>query len=236
MTKIIALLTGRGGSSFKDKNIIKLFNKPVLAYPCEEARKVSLIDDYYVSSDDRKIINTASKYGFKSILRPKKLSKPNSLHHDVLLHALKDLKNKNIFPDLLVVLLANAPIVESKWISDCIKLLFKNKATAVVPVVQDNDKHPFRAKKTKNKFLLPFIDTKKKISSNRQSLKKSFFLCHNFWVIKTNEILKNDGYKPWSFMGRKVLPYVVKESHDIHQKIDINICKNIISQKNKGKT
>ena len=35
--KIVALLTGRGQNTFKDKNIKKIFNKPVLYYPCIEA-------------------------------------------------------------------------------------------------------------------------------------------------------------------------------------------------------
>ena len=159
---ITALLTGRGNNTFKNKNVKKIYGKPILYYPCSEAKKVKSMKNFLVSSEDKKILSAASKYGYEKILRPKKLSKPNSLHHDVLLHALKDLKNKNIFPDLLVVLLANAPIVESKWISDCIKLLFKNKATAVVPVVQDNDKHPFRAKKTKNNFYSHSLILKKK--------------------------------------------------------------------------
>ena len=69
--RITALLTGRGGSSLKDKNVIKILGKPVLAYPCEESKKVKKIDNYFVSSDDKKILNTAYKYGFEKIKRPK---------------------------------------------------------------------------------------------------------------------------------------------------------------------
>ena len=40
------------------------------------------------------------------------------------------MKKKNQYPDILIVLLANAPIVKSKWIEDCIKIITKNKEIA----------------------------------------------------------------------------------------------------------
>ena len=228
--EILGLLTGRGGSSLKNKNIIKILNKPVLAYPCLEAKKIKKIKYFYVSSDDKNILNTASKYGFNKLLRPKKYSRSDSSHHDVLIHAIKELKKKKIFPDIIVVLLANAPIIKQKWINDCISMLLKKNLSAVVPVLQDNDKHPFRAKKIDKGILKPFIKIKKKISTNRQQLKKSFYLCHNFWVIKTKEIMKNTGYQPWSFMGKQVAPYQIKISHDIHDDLDIKICEYILRE------
>jgi len=226
--KILAILTGRGGSILKDKNVLPVLKKPVLGYPSEEAKKVKEIEYFFVSSDDKKILNTAERYGYKKIIRPKKYSRSNSKHHDVLKHALNKLKSKKILPDIIIVLLANAPIIKSKWIRDSIKMILNTDATAVVPVIQDNDKHPLRAKKLSGRYLKPFINSKRKISSNRQDLDECYFLCHNFWVIKTKEIYKNNGYAPWNFMGKRVLPYIIKSSHDIHKKIDIHICEQIL--------
>ena len=229
--QITALLTGRGGSSLKDKNVIKILKKPVLAYPCEASKKVKKIDNYFVSSDDEKILNTAHRYGFEKIKRPKNLSLANSKHHDVLKHSLKELSKRNLYPDIFVVLLANAPIIYPKWIQDCIKILIKKKASAVVPVIKDNDKHPLRAKKVQKNYLNPFINSKKNISSNRQDLKSCYFLCHNFWVIRTKAIIDNKGFNPWNFMGPKVLPYLVPYSHDIHTEFDLKICKLLLQKK-----
>ncbi len=231
MTKILALLTGRGGSKYKDKNIKKIFGSPVLSYPCNEANKVKNINYFYTSSDDNKILSLASNYGYKKIKRPKNLSKPNSLHVDVILHSLKYLKKKGINPDIVVVLLANAPIIRAEWIKKCIKILIQSNASAVVPVNQDNDKHPFRAKQIYKKYLVPYFKSKNKLSSNRQDLQKSFFLCHNFWVIKTESIYKNDGLSPWNFMGKKVLPFEVSKTHDIHDDLDFEICKILLKKK-----
>ena len=73
-------------------------------------------------------------------------------------------------------------------------LINNRKATACVPVIENNDNHPFRAKRiSKGKFLKSFFKFNKKISSNRQDLEKNYFLCHNFWTIKTDSIFKKNG-------------------------------------------
>ncbi len=38
--KIAAIITGKGSSSLKNKNMLKINNRPVLSYPCVEAKKV----------------------------------------------------------------------------------------------------------------------------------------------------------------------------------------------------
>ena len=68
--KIVALLTGKGNSALKNKNITKVKGKPILAYPCIEAKKVKAIGGFYTSSDSARILNIASNWGFKKILRP----------------------------------------------------------------------------------------------------------------------------------------------------------------------
>ena len=74
----------------------------------------------------------------------------------------------------MVVLLANAPIVKSKWISDCIKILKNNKdITSVVPVQNINDHHPERAKQIKNNVLKILLIRKNFFQQTRSN--KVFF-------------------------------------------------------------
>ena len=227
--KIIALLTARGNNTLKDKNILKINNQPVLSYPCKAAKEVQEIKNFYVSSEDKKILNSASKYGFKKILRPKKFAKANSQHIDTLKHAVSVLKKDNINPEIILVLLGNAPIIASSWIKKSINFMKKNaKITAVVPVLKDNDHNPYRCKKITNGYLNNFFEHKKNIPSNRQQLPASYFLAHNFWLIKTTSIIKDDGEKPWSFLGKNVKPLIIKSSIDIHTKIDLDTAKKIL--------
>ncbi len=229
--QIAALLTGKGSSSLKNKNILKIFRKPVLWYPATEALKVKKISRYFVSSEDKKILDISAKLGYRKILRPKIYAKANSKHLDVLLHAIKEMEKQNFTPEIIVILLANAPIIKRKWIDECIKVLIKNKSlTGAVPVILDNDKNPFRAKKIKNGIIQNFNKQKKKISSNRQELPNSYFLCHNFWVLRRSAIINNNGLSPWNFMGKKVFPYVIKNSIDIHTEADLNLAKYLIKK------
>ena len=227
---IVALLTGRGGSNLKDKNIKKINGVPCMQYPCKEAKNVQEIKNYFASSDDKKILNLATKLGYESIKRPKKLSKANSKHIDVIKHALKAINDKHkTSPEIIIVLLANAPIIKSEWIRKCINILKKDKKTsAVVPVIENNDHHPLRAKKIKGSYLKEFIKANSNLSSNRQDLEKNYFLCHNFWVIRTESIYKNNGYPPWKFMGKNVKPYVINKSIDIHTAEDIILANYLI--------
>lgn len=229
---IVAILTGKGGSNLKDKNILKINGRPCLYYPCNAAKKVKIIQHYFVSSEDPKILKYAEKYGYKVIKRPKYLSKVNSQHIDVIKHALLQINRFNIKPDIIVVLLANAPIVHAQWINDAINILLKNKsATSVVPVINNNDHHPIRAKKIKNGYLKPHFQINPKISTNRQDLKSNYFLCHNFWVIKTKNIYLDNGQPPWKFLGKKIMPYIIDRSIDIHEKDDLFIAQKIMGNK-----
>lgn len=63
--KIAALLTGRGNNTLKDKNVLPVLGKPLLYYPAMAAKTCNLITDFYVSSDDEKILKAASDCGYK---------------------------------------------------------------------------------------------------------------------------------------------------------------------------
>ena len=117
----VALLTGRGNNSLKDKNIRNVCGEPLLTYPAKVARKCSFINDFFVSSDDEKILSLGQDCGYKKIKRPGKLGQPDAKHIDVIEHALEAMKKKTIEPDILIVLLANTVCVKEKWIKECIK-------------------------------------------------------------------------------------------------------------------
>jgi len=229
--KIAAILTGKGSSQLKDKNLIKILNKPLMHYSCLEAKKCKEINKFYVSSEDSKILNYASKLGYTKILRPKNLAKKNTLHINVINHAIKFIKKNEFNPDIVIILLANAPMIKSTWIKKSINILKKDKKiSSVVPCYAFNDHNPFRAKIKKGKFLKSFISSKKNISSNRQYLPTSYFLSHNFWAIRLSSINKLDGDEPWKFMGKKVFPLITKRTFDVHDQDDVSILKVLLKK------
>lgn len=220
--KVTALLTGRGNNSLKDKNLLDILGKPVLYYPASAGRCAQTINNWYCSSDDARILAVAEELGYSPIIRPPEFATPSSQHIECIHHALGVLKEA---PDILVVILANNITIKAEWIDACVTAMLNDySVTAVVPVYQDNDHHPLRAKGlTEEGTLKPYINTPDfPVSSNRQDLPKSYFLSHNFWVLN-GEFLRSgkQGQPPWTFMGDKILPYETKEAIDIHDLIDL---------------
>ena len=228
-------MTGRGNNTLKDKNILDVLGKPVLYYPANAAACSKKIDDYYCSSDDEKILGAAEALGFERIVRPAELALPTAQHIDCIMHALDVMKERGkVLPDILVVLLANNVTIKSEWIDECIDIMKNDMSiTAVVPVYEDNDHHPLRAKTLNNDGTLAMYEKNitGKISTNRQDLPECLFLSHNFWVLSTDFLLSGkEGQQPWGFMGDKIIPYKIDESIDIHKEIDLYIAKEWIKE------
>lgn len=232
--KVTALLTGRGNNTLKDKNILDVLGKPVLYYPANAGKKSFAIDSWYCSSDDEKILSIAEEIGYIPIVRPIELALPTAQHIDCIMHGLGEIKKKESMPDILVVILANNVTIKSKWITDCVEIMKKDTSiTAVVPVYEDNDHHPLRAKSLNADGTLSMYEknVSGKVSTNRQDLPECLFLSHNFWVLNTSFLLSGDeGQPPWSFMGNKIVPYKIDESIDIHHEIDLYIAKEWIKE------
>lgn len=232
--RVTALLTGRGNNTLKDKNILDVLGKPVLYYPANAGMKSEAVDSFYCSSDDEKILNEAEKIGYKRIERPYELALSTAQHIDCIMHALGKMEHENNLPDILVVILANNVTVKSQWITDCVNIMKDDSSvTAVVPVYEDNDHHPLRAKTLSCDGTLSMYEkgVTGKISTNRQDLPECLFLAHNFWVLRTEFLLSGmEGQQPWGFMGDRIIPYKIDESIDIHKEIDLFIAKEWIKE------
>lgn len=228
---IAALLTGKGSNTLRDKNILPIRGRPLMHYPARAARRCPAIDHFYASSDSPQILETAAALGYRPIVRPAELCQPQSRHVDAITHALDEMQRKDGYaPDLLVVLLANNISIKTEWIAESIaRIQADGTISAVVPVYEDQDHHPFRAKRIEaDGTLASFLDLKgKAISTNRQDLPDCYYLCHNFWTLNLGRSVRNgSGDPPWSFMGERVSPLVVEESVDVHLQRDLLLCED----------
>tara|TARA_B100000686_G_C16713695_1_gene930704 strand:- start:294 stop:1001 length:708 start_codon:yes stop_codon:yes gene_type:complete len=109
----IAIILARGGSkTIPQKNIKSFCGKPLIAWSIEQAKKSKNIKNVWVSSDDKKILSISKKYGAKTILRPKVLSKNTSTSVSAWLHAIEEIEKLNGKIDTVIALQPTSPIRE----------------------------------------------------------------------------------------------------------------------------
>jgi len=232
--KVAVLLTGRGNNTLPNKNILPVNGKPLLSYGANEGKKLKDISKFYISSDDENILKVGEDCGYERIKRPLELATSEAKHSDAVQHALKVMKERDNFkPDILVILMANCATIKSSQVEDCVRLLIEDESlSSAVPVIQNNDHHPFRAKRIREDGLIDtFVPLQgADVSPNRQQLEPNYFLCHSFYVLRINNCFKNNGQPPWNYQGDRVKPYVVNYSLDVHSEEDIILIENWLKE------
>jgi len=130
---IYAFIPARGGSKrLKHKNILPIAGKPSIVWTIEAALKSKYINkkNLFVSSEDDKILSIAVEYT-SIIRRPNYLSKDDVITNPVIKHAIRWLKySKKIDikdDDIVVILQANSPEIQSDMIDFLIDYVIENK-------------------------------------------------------------------------------------------------------------
>lgn len=222
MNIIVSLIIGRGGSSFKNKNIIDVSGYPLVLWSGGAAKRSKYIEKFYCSSDSEKILDICSKIDYDRIKRPSNLSTSTSQSCDVVRHAITHIEKKiKKSIDILVVQHANVGTITEHMIDKCIDILNKDlSASAVIPTHVKNEYHPARAKFIDSDgYLKQALDGT--YSANRQDLEEVYFFDHSFWVIRGEIAKKKNGQPPWDCMGDKIIPFLTNGCFDVHNKEDI---------------
>lgn len=112
VNEVLAFIPARGGSKrLPKKNILKLGDKPLVAYSIEAAYKSSRITRVFVSTDDPEIAEISRDFGAEvPFLRPKYLSGDNANMKDAINHTLNVLYEKESYePDAIMYVFPNYP-------------------------------------------------------------------------------------------------------------------------------
>jgi len=189
--KTICLIPARGGSKrVKNKNIKKLYGKPLIQRIIENAKNSKRFKEIYVSTDSIKIKKLALKFGAKvPFIRSKKLSNDRATIKDVIndfiKRVIKDKREKiNIFVLYPTSILANKNVIQKS-----IKML---KNVEYVTAVKKFP-HPIdRALEFKNKKLMP-VNLKKKMMRT-QDLKCYYYNSGQLDLFKLHAWIKKKIY------------------------------------------
>jgi hypothetical protein len=139
--KIIAIIPARAGStSIKNKNLIKIKNKPLISFSIAAAKKSKLINEIYLSSDSEKILKIGTKLNIDAIKRQKNLSSYSASANSVILDFIKNNLEKNQEKNYIIVYLQpTSPFRNSDHIDNSINHFLKKKLRTLLSVTENKN-------------------------------------------------------------------------------------------------
>ena len=196
----LGIIPARGGSKgIKKKNIVKLNGKPLIYYTINVAKKSKYLDDFILTSDDKKIRNIAKKYSSKVIDRPNKYSHDKILQEvDLLLKWTTkkyEVKYKKKV-DIVVLLYPTSPLRDVKSLDKAIDMV-KNKNYDSVLSLYFDTRYLWEIK---NKTAKPInYDPNKRMPRQREhwnqwAENKSIYVMKKEVLFKKGRIGKKNGF------------------------------------------
>lgn len=223
--KRIAIIPARSGSKgLKDKNIIDLCGKPLIAYSIEAALETGLFDHVIVSTDSEHYAEIAQHYGAEVMMRGEALSNDKATTFMVLEDILKNRLQESI--DYFVLLQPTSPLRTSKHITEAIEK-FESKIEHFDFLV--SMKEAEHAKVLVNPIdddeSLKYFDTD--FSNYRRQGYKDYSPNGAIFIAKPDSYLKQK-----HFFGAKALSYIMpaEDSVDIDGALDLVVANAIMKK------
>lgn len=213
---IAALLIGREGSvGFPGKNVYNILGRPLMQYPLMAALNSRLVDEVYVSTDSKKIMQITESLGGKVIVRPTELCTKTALGEDAFVHGYNYISGtlkKDV--EMIVLMFCNAAAILPARIDQGIEVMRDNPDyDSAVTVSVYNMWSPVRARRIAGDGLLqPFIPFEKymdglTINCDRDAQGDVWFHDCGASVVRPRCLtdIKN-GVLPQKWMGRRIYP------------------------------
>ena len=227
--KTIAIIPARSGSkSIKNKNIIKLGGKPLIAWSIESCFKSKQISKVYISTDSKKYAKIAKQFGPVEILfRPKKISDDFSTDYQMIKHAIEKIDYDY---DYIAHIRPTTPIRKISELNAAIKSFINSKFTSLRSVHEMSETSYKTFEITKKKFLKPLKSIKKNIdylNRPRQNFPKTYQANGTIDIYRKNFILKNK-----KLFGDKVIGFIVDNVPEIDNLYDLKYAEFCLKNKN----
>ena len=191
---ILCTICARSNSKgVKNKNIMNLCGKPLIAYTIEQVFRWGRPRRVVVSTDSKKIRKIAKRFKAEApFLRPARLSGNRSPKIPAIKHAL--IESEKIFNekyDIVVDLDPTSPVRNTRDLENCLKEFLKYKPKTLVSVVRSR-KNPYFNMVENTKTGRAKLCKRKKISASRRqdapavySLNASIYFYDRDYLLKT---------------------------------------------------
>jgi len=220
----ICLIPARSGSKrIKNKNILRLNNKPIIHWCIQIAKNSKIFDKIFVSSNSKKIISIAKKAGaIAPFVRPKNISDDKSTDSDVLNHFLRYAKKNKILINSICFMYPSCVLISPYHL----KLSYKKfllKKKNLIPI--SSYSAPVQiAMKIVDKNLVKYVNSQT-VNKRTQDMKKYFHDSGQFYWYRINnyKITKSLNYN-YFYLERKL-------AVDLDTKEDLELLKILFKSK-----
>lgn len=213
--RIRAILFGRGGSvALPGKNVRQILDRPSLHYPLMAARASEIVQDLYVSTDSREILDLARPFGVEEIHRPAHLATNDALLEDAIAHAFQTIEQTTASPaDWYLILLCNAVTVLPDRIRQAADMLRRDHtADSVTTGSKWNMFSPVRARRLDpatgllaNFVPADLLSRVVPISCDRDKSEDCYFCDNSFTLVRREALARlHENHGPFKWMGNRV--------------------------------
>ncbi len=229
--KLLSVIPARSGSKgIKNKNLINFLGKPLISYSINFAKKIKN-NTIIVSTDSKRIKDlTPQDLGTNNYIRPKNLSRDDTLLEDTLYHAVKWALKKKIYFDFILVLQPTSPLRNLKDIKKILKYFKNNKNSHSLCSVIKMRTNPKECVVNENKNWSFIIKGR---IGNRHKYKNSYyFIDGSYYLLRKDLFLKNK-----KIISKKNIFYPLSVDYpiDIDDELDLKVAEVIYKNYHKKK-
>ncbi|MCC8421892.1 cytidylyltransferase domain-containing protein, partial [Photorhabdus thracensis] len=228
MQKKIAIIPARSGSKgLRNKNILMLLDKPLIAYTIEAAINSAIFDRVIVSTDSYEYKDIAEKYGAEVIIRSEELSSDTATTYMVI----EDVLSKINDFDYFVLLQPTSPFRNDTHIKEAINFFENNQKANFLVSVKESEKSSDLIKPIDNDLSLKFFESD--YSNYRRQNRKEYTPNGAIFIANKSNYLEKK-----QFFGKDSFAYIMskKDSVDIDDKLDFEFAIAIATQSKKNET
>ena len=224
--KTICVIPARAGSKgIKNKNLIDLNGKPLIAWTIEAALQSNAFDKVYLSSESKKIVSIAKKYGAEiPFIRQKSLA-DDSVHSVYVVIDLLEwfFKKYNYYPEYVAMLLPTSPLRQPNQISESLSIIKRKKYSSLVSIV-DLGIHHTNIRHFQNKNLIRTFQNKNP-NEQRQDSNNLYSVNGSIFIAKSEVLLRNK-----TFHNNNCHGYIMDKltSIDINSKEDLKFADSVM--------
>ncbi|MFC5970125.1 cytidylyltransferase domain-containing protein [Halomarina salina] len=226
--RVVAVVPARGGSTtVPNKNLRRLGDRPLVAWPIDAAEATPEIDRTVVTTDDPSIAAVARDHGAEVVERPADLATDDALVADALRHVLGELRDEGETADVVVMLEPTCPLRTPGDVQQCLDRLVSSDCDSVATFTEAG-LNPHRAWRFDDDGdPTPFL-TGADPWQPRQSLPESYELTGAVYAFERDALPKAGSSLLFERPGAVLLPR--ERSVDLDTELDFAVAEALLAE------